>query len=269
MTGTAAFQQQATGGLSLPTPKLRLRTRPSGLVAYTLFDGATMRIDAPVEVVLSELPSGAFDSDNEVELRLFRYSRAKSTASRYPSPSRWSALPHIEGGVNAYSRSQWLGSWPASGGTDRFSRIMLGGLSHGDVIDVIALAAYWLRYGLVTARFAGGSTVTSKMIRSTWAPHVFYASPSRGVSKNVEPARFAVAFVARNKDTGYWDRVSGFSKFQITSTRPPFVWDAADPGNVSPTPGDAGVRIWTNNPGYDPERAMARITDSENLAGWR
>jgi hypothetical protein len=267
MSGTAAFQQQAIGGLSLPTPKLRLRTRPSGLVAYTLFDGATMRIDAPVEVVLSELPASVFEPDDEVELRLFRYSKAKSASSRYPSPSRWAALPHIEGGGNAYAASQWLGSLPASGGADRLSRILLGGLSHGDVVDVTALAAYWLRFGNVTGQFASGRVV-DKIIRSTWAPHAFYASPSRGVSKNVEPARFAVAFVARNKDTGYWDRVSGFSKFQIANTRPPFVWDAADPGNVSPTPGSAGNRIWTNNPGYDPERASARITDSENLAGW-
>lgn len=267
MSGTAAYQQQASGGFSLPTPKLRLRTRPTGGVDYTLFDTATMRIDAPVEVVLSELPASAFDPDNEVEVRLFRYAKAKGSGSQYPTPSRWAALPHIEAGGNAYAASQWLGSTPVSGGADRFSRILLGGLSHGDVIDVTALASYWLRFANVQTSAASGS-ISDKIIRSTWMPHKAYASASRGVSKSIEPARFAVAFVARNKESGYWDRVSGFSKFQIANERPPFVWDAADPGNISPTPGSAGVRIWVSNPGYDAGRASARITDSENLAGW-
>lgn len=257
----------SASGVSLPAPKLRLRSLPSGPVDLTLFDTNVVQIDREVGVVLAQLPDSAFDPALEVELRLFRYGRAKSRASKFPTPARWAALPHIEGGGNPYSASGWLGGTPASGATDRFSRVMLGGLSHGDVVDVTVLAANWLRIVTVAAYDGGGATISEKIVSSTWTPTRLAPSLSFGLSRNVEPARFAVGYVARNPDNQKWDLVSPLSKFMIANTVHPFRFDPDGAIYEPPSPAGPGRRCFYVTPGYDVSQISARISDSEWLAG--
>lgn len=258
MSGTnASFS--APGGASFPAPKLRLRSRTSGAATVTILGGSDVSLDAPVEVVLSGLPTAIFEAEREAEIRLFRYSRAKSRSSRFPTPARWAPLPHVEGGGNSYARSGWLGSTPATGGADRFSRILLAGFSAGDVVDVTPLLGHWLRFVKVYARDAGAAWIGADLVRSTWAANRIAPSWRFGLSPSIEPVRFAVGFVGRN-DAGTWDLLSPLSKFIISSSAHPFVFDPDGTQTL-------GNRAFKSNPLYDPKAIEARISDSEWLAG--
>lgn len=259
MTGTnASFA--ASGGSGFPAPRLRLRSLPAGPVPLDLFDGTGANVDAPVAVVLAGVPDTLFDSSLEAEIRLFRYGRCKSASSRRPVGARWAALPHIEGGGNAYAASGWLGSYPASGGTDRFSRVLLAGRSHGDVVDVTPLLAYWLRLATVRAIDAGGNDFSQQALMSTWAHQRFTPSSVFGLSRNVEPVRFAVGFVGRNASNGKWDLLSPLSRFLISNAAHPFEFDPAGTQTL-------GRRVFKPNPAFDPKALSTRLSNSEWLAG--
>jgi hypothetical protein len=267
MSGTSASLGSSPAAGSFPAPRLRMRSLASGPVAVTLFDGNSAQLANPVEVVLAGVSDDLFAPDLEAEVRLFRYARAKSRSSVFPSASRWAALPHIEAGGNAYSSSGWLGGTPVSGGADRFSRRLLAGLSHGDVVNVSDLAMYWMRFVNVSAWQDATTQIGARIVGTTWKADRYYPSRSHGLSRNIEPVRFAVGFVGRNPNNGKWDLLSPLSKFAVANTMHPFLLNPDAAGFVSPMPAWPGARKFIPTPGYDQTLISARLTDSEWLAG--
>lgn len=261
----------SSGGLALGEPRLRIRHNKIAPVAVTLFDGSPVNSLASVGAVLDGLPNAAFDPDNGVELRLFRYGRGKSRSSRFPIPSRWAALPHVEAGVPSHPGSQWLGSRPVTldAGGNRLSRVLLAGLAPGDVIDVLNLARYWLKMTTAEANNSAVTAVNVQIVSTTWEAYRYGRSASWGISRNVEPARFAVGYVALDPDTGYPVLLSGLREFQIANSTHPFIWHPGHADNIPPDPvtAYAGRRIWVANPKFEADRITARITRSEWLTG--
>jgi hypothetical protein len=261
----------SSGGLALGEPRLRVRHNKAVPTAVTLFDGFIANSIVSVGVVLDGLPAGAFDPDKGVELRLFRYGRGKSRSSATPTPSRWAALPHVEGGVVSHPGSQWLGSLPAAldANGDRKSRVLLAGLSPGDVIDVLDLARNWLHVDTVEARDTATTRINNNIVSTTWESHRYRTSASWGISRNIEEVRFAVAFVGIDPDNGYPVLLSGLREFSISNSERPFIWNQAHADNLSPDPttGFAGQRVWTNNVNFALDRITARISRSEWIAG--
>ena len=260
-----------SSGLALGEPRLRIRHDKAVPISVTLFDGNTVNSIANIGVVLDGLPAGAFDPDKGVELRLFRYGRGKSRSSQNPTPSRWAALPHVEGGVPSHPGSQWLGSRPvwldASGG--RKARVLLAGLLPGSVIDVMDLVRDWLKVTTVEANDTAATSIANKIVATTWESYRYGRSASWGISRNVEEARFAVGFIGIDPDNGYPVLLSGLREFSVSNSERPFIWHPghADSLPPDPTTGFAGRRIWVNNTSFVLDRITARITRSEWVAG--
>lgn len=267
-TQTFAQWTPAAGGAGLPAPRLRALRPVAGPIPITLFDGSQRDLAKDVRVVLAGMPDALFAPELEAEIRLFRYARAKSRTSVRPNPGRWAALPHVEGGANPYAASSWLGSLPATGGTTRLSRILLAGLGHGDTVSIVPLLTGWMMQRNLVFRQTATLNSQVAITASTWRSTPGYISASRGHDRNLTPVRFGVAFVGRN-ERGLWDLLSPITKFAVTHSAAPIVWNFPHPDNVPGTPGTtSGGRVYVANTKYDVKKLDVRLTDSEWLAGW-
>lgn len=272
MTGTGAhYEPEAPAGGGLPAPKLSLDAHHAAPVGRTLWDTTPVTFRQTIHLTWTQIPEETFaDPDLRLEARLFRYlsaKRARGNGGRVPA--RWTPVRHIEGGVNPYNSSIWLGGTPVSAG-DRAGRVLASAATgYGARVDITNLATNWMVAGFTRGFTSPGVDVQQPQIVSTWRQRRAYPSRAWGYRQSAR-MMFAIGFVGATAP-GRWALMSPLTKFQVTSREHPWRFNVNEPAwveeDATPPVFARPQRFVLPNPWYNFDDLEIRLTDSEWLPG--